>query len=71
VSYPPNVETHPWERVDEWTEIAFDMAGGIYPLEDLSAVVARRGGRDPGVDVQAQPGGDRREVFDRIREAAE
>ena len=70
VSETPVLSIRVWAAI--WpTSEAFDMAGGIYPLEDLSAVVARRGGRDPGVDVQAQPGGDRREVFDRIREAAE
>lgn len=53
------------------TAEAFDMAGGIYPLESLTAVVDRTGAGEPGVAIEAQPGGDRREVFDRIREASE
>lgn len=54
-----------WSRDD-----SFEMGGGIYPLEDLSDAVARAGG-ETTVSVEAQPGGDRREVLDRIREAAE
>jgi hypothetical protein len=54
-----------WPRGD-----SFEMGGGIYPLEDLSTAVARAGG-ETDVTIEARPGGDRREVFDRIREAAE
>ncbi len=51
------------------TEESFAMAGGIYPLEDLKTAVARTGGRT-AITVEATPGGDRRDVLDRIREAA-
>jgi hypothetical protein len=54
-----------WPRED-----SFEMGGGIYPLEDLQAAVERVGGT-VDIAVDAQPGGDRREVLDRIREAAE
>ena len=53
-----------WPRED-----SFEMGGGIYPLEDLGTAVKRVGG-SVDVSVQAQPGGDRRDVLDRIREAA-
>ncbi|PSQ57459.1 MAG: hypothetical protein BRD23_08475 [Halobacteriales archaeon SW_9_67_25] len=49
---------------------AFQYDAG-YPLEDTAAVVARTDGEHPEVDIEARPGGDRRGVFDRIREAAE
>lgn len=53
------------------TADSFEMAGGIYPLEELAAAVGRvDSDRHPGVEIEAQPGGDRREVLDRIREAA-
>ena len=54
-----------WPRGD-----SFEMGGGIYPLENLEDAVSRAGG-ETDVSVIAQPGGDRREVLDRIREAAE
>ncbi len=54
-----------WARND-----SFEMGGGIYPLEDIEAAVERVDG-ETDVTVAAQPGGDRREVLDRIREAAE
>ncbi len=69
-SREPQLAIRVWAAI--WpTADAFAMAGGIYPLEDLTAVVERTGGADPGLAVEARPGGDRREVFDRIREAAE
>jgi len=54
-----------WPRED-----SFEMGGGIYPLESLQAAVDRVGG-ETDVSIDAQPGGDRRKVLDRIREAAE
>lgn len=54
-----------WPRAD-----SFEMGGGIYPLEDLQTAVDRVGG-ETDVSIEARPGGDRREVLDRIREAAE
>lgn len=51
------------------TSDSFEMAGGIYPLESLADAVARVGG-ETDVTVEARPGGDRRAVLDRIREAA-
>ncbi|WP_340100786.1 hypothetical protein [Salinibaculum salinum] len=51
-------------------EDSFEMGGGIYPLENLADAVSRVGGKTD-VTVTAQPGGDRREVLARIREAAE
>ena len=54
-----------WPRGD-----SFEMGGGIYPLEDLQTAVDRVGGKTD-VTIEARPGGDRREVLDRIREAAE
>jgi hypothetical protein len=54
---PPHIETDPWERVDEWTEVAFDPPPpGSETPEKLLGVAAPYA---------------RREVFDRIREAAE
>lgn len=50
---------------------SFAMAGGIYPLEDLRACVERVDGDHPGVTIESRPGGDRRELLDRIRETAE
>lgn len=52
------------------TSESFAMGGGIYPLEDLATAVGRVDGQS-AVSITAQPGGDRREVLDRIREAAE
>ena len=54
-----------WPRDD-----SFEMGGGIYPLENLQAAVEHVDG-NVDITVDAQPGGDRREVLDRIREAAE
>jgi hypothetical protein len=70
-----NAGEEPRLRIRVWAALwptgdAFSMAGGIYPLEDLAAAVERAGGHTD-VTVEAMPGGDRREVFDRIREAAE
>ena len=67
--------THPTLSIRVWAAIwpredSFEMGGGIYPLEDLQAAVDRVGG-ETDISVAAQPGGDRREVLDRIREAAE
>jgi hypothetical protein len=67
--------TEPALSVRVWAALwpkgdSFEMGGGIYPLEDLAAAVSRVGG-ETDVTVTAQPGGDRREVLDRIREAAE
>ena len=65
----PELSVRVWAAI--WpTADSFAMAGGIYPLEDLAAVVERVGG-ETDVTVEAQPGGDRREVLERIREAAE
>lgn len=69
-SATPRLSVRVWAAI--WaTDDAFAMAGGIYPLEDLSATLARSGTDDVDVTVTAQPGGDRREVFDRIREATQ
>jgi hypothetical protein len=54
-----------WPRND-----SFEMGGGIYPMENLTAVLDRVGGTSE-VTIEARPGGDRREVLDRIREAAD
>ena len=65
----PTLSIRVWAAI--WpNEDSFEMGGGIYPLEDLTDAVARVGG-ETDISVDAQPGGDRREVFDRIREAAE
>ena len=65
----PTLSVRVWAAL--WaTGDSFAMGGGIYPLEDLAAAVERAGGHTDLV-VEAMPGGDRREVFDRIREAAE
>jgi hypothetical protein len=65
----PELKIRVWAAL--WpTRTSFEMAGGIYPLEDLAEAVARAGG-ETDVTVEAQPGGDRRLVLDRIREAAE
>lgn len=66
---PPTLSVRVWAAI--WpTADAFEMGGGIYPLEDLSTALARAG-TEADVTVTARPGGDRREVFDRIREAAD
>lgn len=64
----PVLSIRVWAAIWPTTD-SFDMAGGIYPLEDLSEAVARVGGETDAA-VEAMPGGDRREVLDRIREAA-
>ncbi|MFB6089470.1 MAG: hypothetical protein ABEJ97_00295 [Halobellus sp.] len=69
------IEGDPTLAIRVWAAIwptadAFAMAGGIYPLERLADAVSRAGGTTE-VAIQARPGGDRREVLDRIREAAE
>jgi len=51
------------------TEDAFAMAGGIYPLEDLETALARAG-VTAETSLRARPAADRREIFERIREAA-
>lgn len=55
------------------TADSFAMAGGLYPLESLSDAVARDGGVGPDaeVSIEPRPSGDRREVFDAVRAAAE
>lgn len=55
------------------TADSFAMAGGIYPLESVSNAIARghEEGTAAGVDIEPQPSGDRREVFDAVRAAAE
>ncbi|MEF8886861.1 MAG: hypothetical protein V5A30_03570 [Haloarculaceae archaeon] len=55
------------------TADSFAMAGGVYPLESLSDAVGRDGGAgtDSGVSIEPRPSGDRREVFDAVRAAAE
>ncbi len=65
----PELQVRVWAALWATTD-SFEMAGGIYPLEDLSTAVARVGG-ETSVTVTAQPGGDRRQVLDCIREAAE
>ena len=64
----PVLQVRVWAAIWATTD-AFEMAGGIYPLEDLGDAVARVGG-ETEISVGAQPGGDRRAVLDRIREAA-
>jgi hypothetical protein len=67
----PRLAVRVWAAIWPTTD-SFAMAGGVYPLEDLSTALDRAGVEaDPGVTVEAQPGGDRREVFDRVREAAD
>jgi len=69
-SRSPRLAVRVWAAL--WpTADAFDMAGGIYPLEDLASALDRDGGATPEVSIEARPGGDRREVFDCIRAAAE
>ncbi|WP_435183355.1 hypothetical protein [Halobellus sp. EA9] len=64
----PTLAVRVWAAI--WpTADAFAMAGGIYPLEDLADAVSRVGGETEAT-IEARPGGDRREVLDRIREAA-
>lgn len=64
----PRLSVRVWAAL--WpTADSFAMAGGIYPLEDLAEAISRVGG-ETGITVAARPGGDRREVLDRIREAA-
>jgi hypothetical protein len=64
------VDVRVWAAI--WpTEDSFAMGGGIYPLESLSDAVRRVGADAPEVTVEARPSGDRREVFDAIRAAAE
>jgi hypothetical protein len=67
--------THPELQVRVWAALwptaeSFEMAGGIYPLEDLADAVARVDG-ETDVTVTARPGADRRTVLDCIRDAAE
>ncbi len=65
----PALAVRVWAAI--WaTEGSFAMGGGIYPLEDLATAVDRVDGRT-ALSLTAQPGGDRREVLDRIREAAQ
>lgn len=66
----PTLRVRVWAAI--WpTQSSFGMGGGIYPLEGLAAVVDRVGADSPDVTVEARPGGDRRVVFDCLREAAE
>lgn len=66
---PPQLSVRVWAAI--WpTADVFEMGGGIYPLEDLSTALDRIG-TGAAVEITSQPGGDRREVFDRIREAAD
>ena len=65
----PTLAVRVWAAI--WpTADSFEMGGGIYPLEDLDAAVERVDGATDAT-VEARPGGDRRTVLDRIREAAE
>ena len=64
----PTLAVRVWAAI--WpTADSFEMAGGIYPLEDLEAAVKRVDGTTD-VTIEARPGGDRRVVLDRIRDAA-
>jgi hypothetical protein len=67
----PHLAVRVWAAI--WpTETSFGMAGGIYPLEDLATALAGSDpDREPDVEIETLPGGDRREVLERIREAAE
>jgi hypothetical protein len=70
-SEEPRLAVRVWAAIWPTTD-SFAMAGGLYPLEDLATALDRAGvDTKPGVALDARPGGDRREVFDRIREAAD
>jgi len=65
----PTLAVRVWAAI--WpTPESFAMGGGIYPLEDLTTAVDRVDGQT-ALSITAQPGGDRREVLDRIRDAAQ
>ncbi|MFB6250175.1 MAG: hypothetical protein ABEI27_00560 [Halobellus sp.] len=64
----PTLAVRVWAAI--WpTADSFEMAGGIYPLENLATALERVGGTTD-VTIEARPGGDRRTVLNRIRDAA-